>query len=222
MPGEIISERRATSNRNGGRHHRGFAGDFPRNPQFHRLFRIKDAGSGDRWLPGADEPTIGITMPMTDKPVRRDRYPVKCEQKNEVVRVRRDDTRRVGRAYISVCGSHSLRLPLHRSVVPTRRRECRRALRSRVSPEIRGSPARHCDTLASRRQSVVTASFCRVQQPQKSLADRARSRFASPIPRGQPAHPSPLVGAATPTPRPPISRSLPFRVGDCRFRPLSS
>src|ERR1700739_1132818 len=32
MPGEIISERRATSNRNGGRHHRGFAGDFPRNP----------------------------------------------------------------------------------------------------------------------------------------------------------------------------------------------
>jgi hypothetical protein len=33
MPGEIISERRATSNRNAGRHHRGFAGDFPRNPQ---------------------------------------------------------------------------------------------------------------------------------------------------------------------------------------------
>jgi NADPH:quinone reductase len=32
MVGEIISERRATSNRNGGRHHRGFAGDFPRNP----------------------------------------------------------------------------------------------------------------------------------------------------------------------------------------------
>ena len=32
MAGEIISERRATSNRNGGRHHRGFAGDFPRNP----------------------------------------------------------------------------------------------------------------------------------------------------------------------------------------------
>ena len=33
MAGEIISEHRATSNRNGGRHHRGFAGDFPRNPQ---------------------------------------------------------------------------------------------------------------------------------------------------------------------------------------------
>jgi hypothetical protein len=31
--GEIILERRATSNRNGGRHHRGFASDFPRNPQ---------------------------------------------------------------------------------------------------------------------------------------------------------------------------------------------
>src|SRR6516165_10905103 len=33
MAGEIISERRATSNRNGGRHHRGFASDFPRIPQ---------------------------------------------------------------------------------------------------------------------------------------------------------------------------------------------
>src|SRR5438477_7357015 len=33
MAGEIISEHRARSNRNGGRHHRGFAGDFPRNPQ---------------------------------------------------------------------------------------------------------------------------------------------------------------------------------------------
>jgi hypothetical protein len=33
MAGEIISERRARSNRNGGRHHPGFAGDFPRNPQ---------------------------------------------------------------------------------------------------------------------------------------------------------------------------------------------
>jgi hypothetical protein len=32
MPGEIISEHRARSNRNAGRHHRGFAGDFPRNP----------------------------------------------------------------------------------------------------------------------------------------------------------------------------------------------
>jgi hypothetical protein len=33
MAAEIISERRARSNRNAGRHHRGFAGDFPRNPQ---------------------------------------------------------------------------------------------------------------------------------------------------------------------------------------------
>jgi hypothetical protein len=32
MAGEIISERRARSNRNAGRDHRGFAGDFPRNP----------------------------------------------------------------------------------------------------------------------------------------------------------------------------------------------
>ena len=37
QPSEIISERRATSNRNGGRHHRGFAGDFPRNPQTKRF-----------------------------------------------------------------------------------------------------------------------------------------------------------------------------------------
>src|ERR1700751_1499351 len=35
MVGEIISEHRATSNRNGGRHHRGFEGDFPRNPQWY-------------------------------------------------------------------------------------------------------------------------------------------------------------------------------------------
>src|ERR1700719_2879441 len=32
MAGEIISERRARSNRNGGRDHPGMAGDFPRNP----------------------------------------------------------------------------------------------------------------------------------------------------------------------------------------------
>ena len=50
------------------------------------MFRIEDAGSGDR-LPAAGEPTIGITMPMTEKPVRRDRYPVESEQKNEIGRV---------------------------------------------------------------------------------------------------------------------------------------
>ena len=58
-------------------------------------------------------------MPMTDKPVRRDRYPVKGEQKNEVVRVWRDNTRRDGRADIWVCGSHTVRLRLLRSVAPT-------------------------------------------------------------------------------------------------------
>src|SRR5438045_219461 len=47
MPGEIISEHRARSNRNGGRHHRGFAGDFPRNP--HKPL-LNDLVSG-RWLP---------------------------------------------------------------------------------------------------------------------------------------------------------------------------
>ena len=63
-----------------------------------------------------------------------------------------------------------------------RRRECRRALRSRVSPEFHGSPARHCDTLASPRQNVVTSSFRRVEQPQKSLSAHARGRFTRPIP----------------------------------------
>jgi hypothetical protein len=33
MAGEIISERWATSNRIGGRHHSGFVGDFTRNQQ---------------------------------------------------------------------------------------------------------------------------------------------------------------------------------------------
>ncbi len=35
MAGEIISERRATSNRNGGRDHPGIPGDFSRNQQRH-------------------------------------------------------------------------------------------------------------------------------------------------------------------------------------------
>jgi hypothetical protein len=63
-------------------------------------FGSGNAGSGIVRLPGADEPTIGITMPMTDKPVCRGRYRVKGEQKNEIGRVRRDDTRRDGRADI--------------------------------------------------------------------------------------------------------------------------
>jgi hypothetical protein len=33
MPSEIISEQRATSNRNGARDHPGIPGDFRRNPQ---------------------------------------------------------------------------------------------------------------------------------------------------------------------------------------------
>jgi len=47
MAGEIISERRATSNRNGGRHHRGFAGDFPRNPHAGADSAAGGARSGD-------------------------------------------------------------------------------------------------------------------------------------------------------------------------------
>jgi hypothetical protein len=48
-------------------------------------------------------------MPTTDKPLLRVRYRVKGEQKNEIGGVRRDNTRRGVRAYISVYGSHSLR-----------------------------------------------------------------------------------------------------------------
>ena len=49
MAGEIISERRATSNRNGGRHHPGIPGDFRRNPQTDRKV-INSAGrSVDDW-----------------------------------------------------------------------------------------------------------------------------------------------------------------------------
>ena len=70
-------------------------------------------------LPDADESTIGITMPMTDKPLRQDGYRVKWEQKNEIGRVRRYNTRRDSRADVDVCGSHSLRFLLLRSVAPT-------------------------------------------------------------------------------------------------------
>jgi hypothetical protein len=48
MPGEIISERRATSNRNAGRHHRGFAGDFLRNP--HLQDRNRSSALDERTL----------------------------------------------------------------------------------------------------------------------------------------------------------------------------
>jgi hypothetical protein len=40
MAGEIISERRATSNRNGGRDHLGIPGDFRRNQQADLVDRI--------------------------------------------------------------------------------------------------------------------------------------------------------------------------------------
>jgi len=46
-----------------------------------------------------------------------------------------------------------------------RRRESRRALRSRVSPEFHGSPARHCEYSSQPpRQNVVTSSFRRVSR----------------------------------------------------------
>jgi hypothetical protein len=47
----------------------------PSHEPFDRFFRIEDAGSvGISGSQGADEPTIGITAPMTDKPLLRDRY----------------------------------------------------------------------------------------------------------------------------------------------------
>ena len=61
---------------------------------------ISDRIGGYVWLPGAEEPTISIAMPTTDKPLLRDRYRVKGEQKNEIGGVRRDNARRDGRAYI--------------------------------------------------------------------------------------------------------------------------
>ena len=64
-----------------------------------------------------------------------------------------------------------------------RRRESRRALRSSASPEFHGSPARHCDTLAS------PPSECRhvILLPHRGAAEivpgHAMGRFAGPIPR---------------------------------------
>ena len=58
-----------------------------------------------------------------------------------------------------------------------RRRECRRALRSRVSPEFHGSPARHCDTLAS------PPSECRhvILPPRRAAAKIARGSCQGPV-----------------------------------------
>ena len=48
MAGEIISERRATSNRNGGRDHPGIPGDFSRNQHFERYVALaREAAIGD-------------------------------------------------------------------------------------------------------------------------------------------------------------------------------
>ena len=55
MPGEIISERRARSNRNGGRHHRGFAGDFPRNPQIYEYGLLDEYAINAYWIGRYDE-----------------------------------------------------------------------------------------------------------------------------------------------------------------------
>jgi hypothetical protein len=59
-----------------------------------------------------------------------------------------------------------------------RRGECRRALRSRVSPEFHGSPARHCDTPAS------PPSECRhvILLPRRAAAKllAAHARASSP------------------------------------------
>jgi hypothetical protein len=54
MAGEIISERRATSNRNAERHHRGFASDFPRNPHTAPLKRIIAAMARDALVAQAE------------------------------------------------------------------------------------------------------------------------------------------------------------------------
>src|SRR5689334_12670530 len=75
MPGEIISECRARSNRNGGRHHRGFAGDFPRNP--HPIARkfvrsAGDAGAGARLLAAGAALRQKVAWLATPQPDTRD------------------------------------------------------------------------------------------------------------------------------------------------------
>src|SRR6266700_932986 len=59
MAGEIISERRATSNRNGGRDHPGIPGDFRRNQQAEIL--------NDRVVPFYDEHGIRLSRVLTDR-----------------------------------------------------------------------------------------------------------------------------------------------------------
>src|SRR6202022_3960334 len=61
MAGEIISERRARSNRNGGRHHRGFAGDFPRNPHGISYALAEAMDEGHCGLP------VEELVPLTEK-----------------------------------------------------------------------------------------------------------------------------------------------------------
>ncbi len=69
MPGEIISERRAHINRNGGRHHRGFAGDFPRNPQVRTSTRRKLCPLIDKLL-GTRSPCLNHPRPGSADPRR--------------------------------------------------------------------------------------------------------------------------------------------------------
>src|SRR5712671_5769257 len=70
MAGEIILERRARSNRNAGRHHRGFAGDFPRNPHLDRAKAYAAVGASGFFVPGLVEEALigqiceGVSLPV--------------------------------------------------------------------------------------------------------------------------------------------------------------
>jgi type III restriction enzyme len=79
MPSEIISEQRATSNRNGGRDHPGMPGDFRRNQ--HVAHAIDK--TGHVW---ARNPSpSGFSIPLLDRGKTRNFYPDFLVWKNDTV-----------------------------------------------------------------------------------------------------------------------------------------
>ena len=113
MAGEIISERRATSNRNGGRDHPGIPGDFPRNP--HAV------------SPLPQQPDFRLRLRRFD-PHRGDRHG------RRLARSRRQPVRRL-RAF-GVAPAAGPKSTIRQSA-PGRRSGSPRSLRRKASPSIR-------------------------------------------------------------------------------------